>query len=412
MSRLGAPYGAVGFYDRQGFSNPTTYLTWGQSAYNQVLSGYVVPGNVAMVDGVTGGIAWSELQPTAGNPPGTGPLSTAAIDYAFSQFRAYNATNPIYKWNGKFRIFGGENAPAWAQNLDGAPLSNTLFTLGRFWFTDYFNAWANFMTLLANYVPAGETLPMKINPACGEIVFGLCHTTSCEPCLKQNWNSGAGQTALNNAGWTPALDVAAQMNAIDFMPTIWASTPQTMAFNPYDPINTGVDVTITEALIDALANNGPINSVLGNNSLRANPVIYGGLDGPGYSDPHGVNYTTMYSYMVAKYVQGRANFALGFQKPGNNRRALYIQTSTLAGMGGTAQDLINTIQYALWLGACLIELPQGYSVLTQRQLLDFVPQLFLNHPLQAPFTTRTGSPARGAVPVAHPRLPSPARQAA
>ena len=79
----------VGLFDRSGF----THLTGLSSAYQAVMGGAVVNSG-----GQNGEVLWSSVQASAGSPPGSGTIANAAIDAAFQDVAAYNATSPAIPW--------------------------------------------------------------------------------------------------------------------------------------------------------------------------------------------------------------------------------------------------------------------------------------------------------------------------
>jgi hypothetical protein len=80
--------------------------------------------------------------------------------------------------------------------------------------------------------------------------------------------------------------------------------------------------------------------------------------------------------------QGAAANALGGAGyPIWNPSPICYQTSTYNQMGSTATDLMNTLDYAIWLGARMVELPSGWdTALTAAQLGAYNAGLFANDP--------------------------------
>ncbi len=108
-----------GLLDRNG-APPAAYVT--------SLGGFVVQAK------------WSELQPS----PGAQLTSDNAIDAAINDVRALNATFHM-DLGLKIRVLAGVQAPAWAKDLGGTPISlinpqnGAVGTVGRFW-TDAFGS--------------------------------------------------------------------------------------------------------------------------------------------------------------------------------------------------------------------------------------------------------------------------------
>ena len=100
-------------------------------------------------------VAWQQLQPTQG-----GALDTAVIDSAIAAVTAYNAQHGT-DLGIKLRVWGGYQAPEWAKNIDGPPITITgqatvdpyiynARTIGRFWTADYVDAWSSLQNQLAS----------------------------------------------------------------------------------------------------------------------------------------------------------------------------------------------------------------------------------------------------------------------
>jgi hypothetical protein len=381
----------VGFYDRSGMPSNKTYLNWSKSAYNSKLGGWVLNLN------------HKDIQPTAGTPAGSGSISGSAIDTAFTQVDAYNATNPTYPWSLKIRLFIGESAATWMQNLGVGPITYTsggnTFTTTAWWDTTYTNAFAQFMLKMAAYVPSytvtttnyglalgANTQKLDGHPLLGEITESAQMTKYAETMMKDDFTHGSGgDTAAINAGWTLNADynlgagTGAHPTCMTAMHTAFATTPVSKAANPFVVISQAnpKDEARTEGLIDYLVGNAlsPTKSpncglpfaqaVMENNSLRANAAANcPGADtqnGGAYSDRN-ADYTSMYT-KFATYTDSQATDDLALGEP-TQPQPLCIQTSTYGTMGGTVAELKNTVTYATWLGARMIEFPDdsgGYT---------------------------------------------------
>src|SRR4249920_2116509 len=72
--------------------------------------------------GLFGGIVfngtWAEMQPEEG-----GPLVTKRLDRARRDVRRYNDAHPEAPLGVKLRIYSGNQAPPWAEELAGGPLT-------------------------------------------------------------------------------------------------------------------------------------------------------------------------------------------------------------------------------------------------------------------------------------------------
>jgi uncharacterized protein YbdZ (MbtH family) len=286
-------------------------------------SGYVVNVN------------WSDLEPTRGL------LAPNKIDAALA-----SGLKPSQIFA---RIFAGEYAPLWAKSLDGPPITNGSATLFRYWTPNGIAAWAQLMQLMA----------AKYDGKLGGISDSACMTHYAEPLLKDGWDSGTGQATAVKAGWTKAAEQACQDSSLDAMAANWKLTPYSLSFNPARLISGSADITFTLNLMAYGVAKGSL-FVLENNSLRANGLVYSA-----YSDPHGSLYTQMYTAMK------------GYRASNGNR--IRLQTSTLTGMGGTHAALLATLDYAIWMQAANVELPQGYqSLLTSADYIKYNLPLALN----------------------------------
>src|SRR5262245_4412704 len=63
-------------------------------------------------------VAWQQLQPTQGS------FNTAAIDSAIAALNTYNSQSGE-NVGIKLRVWGGFQAPAWVQNINGPPITIT-----------------------------------------------------------------------------------------------------------------------------------------------------------------------------------------------------------------------------------------------------------------------------------------------
>ena len=97
--------------------------------------------------GVVINITWEQLEPTRG------VLHTEAIDRVLGEMRTYNQAHPRCPIGARLRVWPGPNAPAWAKNLGGAPVSvlhrEMPISVGRFWAKPYRDAWRELQLRLA-----------------------------------------------------------------------------------------------------------------------------------------------------------------------------------------------------------------------------------------------------------------------
>ena len=207
--------------------------------------------------GIFGGVVvqatWANLQPS--NSPA---LVTTAIDTALDTVRNYNATLPKTMPNRqlgvRLRVFAGcsggtSDAPGWAINLDGGPITVTAeyngvptkCKFGRFWdpASGYAAAWQQFQVLLA--------AKYDTHPLINEVAMTSCTSQSAEPFflnLKPAVEPpGVPQppsptSSLQSAGYTDAAyqQCLAQAIVNDYAP--WKSKRVEFSFNPFSGVDT------------------------------------------------------------------------------------------------------------------------------------------------------------------------------
>lgn len=378
----------VGMFDRQGNNGSSTALSNGYgSAYENILGGFVASGGTQPSGGT--GVSWVDLQTTDGGAI----ASNNNIDKALTLCTTVNGRQSK-QWTVKLRIFCGSVAPTWAKNKSGGPISgNSSETLGPFWCADYQASYKDFMTKLAAKYDA--------NPLIGEVTICLTADDSGEPCLHNAIGSGSGRTSALRTGVyqsnysttnTDPTQLAAVKAAMTTLTNaVWATTPVSFAFNPYDNIATGASGDINNLLIPTIdylqANVATPKGVLENNSLRANAIVKmpnnksWAPNGSPYAD-RATAYTSMYKEMAKFGPSATAATDLGFT-PLANPSPICIQTATYSGQGGTPAAFQNTLEYAIWLGARMVELPSGYNALTAAQLDSYNARLTANDPVVA-----------------------------
>jgi hypothetical protein len=178
-------------------------------------------------------VTWKQLQPNNGTT-----LDTSAIEAGLSAIATYNAMYPSHKMVGKLRIFSGLNAPVWALNLDGAPVTGTLNgvtgSIPRFWTANYQAAWTALQTQLAAVYDKDSRL--------GEVAVSGCSARTAEPFIE---SADATTIPLYKAdGYTDA-QMEACLSNMGTQYAGWTETPLDYTFNAFTHIDTGVDVTDT-----------------------------------------------------------------------------------------------------------------------------------------------------------------------
>ena len=204
-------------------------------------------------------ITWKQLQPTSG-----ASFDSSAIDAGLGAIATYNAAHPTHPLVGKLRVFAGINTPAWAQNLDGAPLTipTSTASLPRYWTANYRAAWKNLQTLLAAKYDGNALL--------GEVAVSGCSSTTAEPFV-----SDLGTTAipiLQAAGYTDAQKKTCLSTMADQY-SAWVKTPLDYTFNGFTSIDTGtpvIDSTVYPQQVMAAwrAQLGTARGVIANHGLQ------------------------------------------------------------------------------------------------------------------------------------------------
>jgi hypothetical protein len=181
--------------------------------------------NVAKYPGSFGGVvinaSWALLQPV------DAPALTSGngIDQALAQLRAYNVVHPLAPLYAKLRVWAGNDAPAWAKAIGGAPFtiddpSKGQLVFGRWWTAAYIAKWRAFQALLAQEYDS-------------EPLIRVVAITSCASLTDEPFNGEfepPGTTPLQMAGYTDAAQEACLQGApADYAP--WATTRIDYTFN-------------------------------------------------------------------------------------------------------------------------------------------------------------------------------------
>ena len=216
-------------------------------------------------------VTWKQLQPT-------GPTSfdPSAIDAALANITVYNVGHPTHPMVGKLRVFAGINAPTWALNLDGTPVSATAsngntYSIPRYWTANYVAAWTGLQNLLAARYDTDTLL--------AEVAVSGCASTTAEPFIHD-----AGTAAipiLKAAGFTDT-QYQTCLSTMATQYAAWTQTPLDYTFNAFTGIDTGVGIINTAFPIQIMnawrASLGTARGILANHGLQptltasANPL--------------------------------------------------------------------------------------------------------------------------------------------
>ena len=214
--------------------------------------------------GVVVNIAWSQLEPTEGT------FDFSTLDASLNAVQAYNTQHPSAQLGVRLRVFGADDVPQWAKELDGSPIivtadGQTRGTDGQWWQPDYRGAWAALQQALA--------ARYDNNPLIHEVVVSSCASLTAEPFVMATTSSD--KTQLLADGWSDAAQQACLEGALsDYAP--WHHTAVYYPFNPFTTITSsgqvGIDDSVTDQVmqqcVDSAGSGGPW-CILGNNAISA-----------------------------------------------------------------------------------------------------------------------------------------------
>lgn len=244
------------------------------------ISGY--PGSFG---GIVINETWADLQPTQG-----GAIVTTAIDNDLSAVQAYNTLSNVTQSSPvsvKLRIYAGSNAPLWAKNLPGGPvtiyrnpagcngLTDTCkLTLGPYWTTAYINAWRAFQAQVAQKYDTNASIVAVAVTSCAEQTDEP-FVASSGPVSKAN---------LKAAGLNDTLQQSCLSGAMtDY--SAWVNTDIDFTFNSYNNLSGGLNPTFTESVMQQCRSAVGTRCVLDNHALEtstsSDPQIYATIQSMG-----------------------------------------------------------------------------------------------------------------------------------
>jgi hypothetical protein len=320
--------------------------------------------NAQKFPGLLGGIVinatWSQMQPASG-----GAVNFSATDAALAQITAYNAANASTPLGVKLRIYGGSNAPLWAKNLTGGPITiyrnpagcsgqtdTCPLTVGPFWTPQYIADWRSFQAAVAAKYDS--------NPLIVAVAVTSCAAQTDEPFVVSS--GPISKANLGAAGYNDTAEQSCLTNATaDY--SAWANTDIDFTFNSYNKFSGGLDTAFTQSVMTACRNLAGSRCVLDNHALQT----------PLTSD------VAVYTDIAA--MGGLINF----------------QTQSPEAMGCIWPE---TITQGLILGARAIEIwPaanfQGFDSLTVPQVQQLRNQFFAPVPTSTPVPSPLADPCTG-----------------
>jgi hypothetical protein len=196
--------------------------------------------NVKAFPGMFGGIVfngtWAEMQQEDG-----ARLDTTRLDEALETVRAYNAHHPTAPLGVKLRIYSGNQAPEWAKDIAGGPVTinrNPLgcqrmdkicpITIGKVWDPRYIAKWRAFQRgLAAKY---------DREPLIRAVAITSCAMETDEPFVMPATN--ATPPSPYPTGYTDAAGKDCLRGAVDDY-SAWHTTPIDYTINPFQRIQRG-----------------------------------------------------------------------------------------------------------------------------------------------------------------------------
>jgi len=175
--------------------------------------------------GIVVNVSWAQLEPSQGQ------WDFAPLNASLAAVSAYNAANSSDPLAVKLRVWGGYTAPAWAKQIDGAPISvpgdsqrPAGGTLGRYWSADYEQQWTDLQDALAKQYDADALVR--------EVAVTSCNTASAEPFVMD----GTAIAALTAAGWTSADQQSCLDGALGNY-SAWHKTAVDFTFNTFSDVS-------------------------------------------------------------------------------------------------------------------------------------------------------------------------------
>lgn len=263
--------------------------------------GYIIPAD------------WSVIQPTSATS-----FVTTQIDKEVAAVRAWNAANPSSPRGLRLRITAGWDTPAWALNLGGPSVricdpQGRCGNVPRWWTAPVQAAYKAFVDRLAAYVN-----PI---PEIREVTEGLTVTEFGE-IMVRHYNTGNNAAAYAAAGFTEALDITAMKAEVDDAKAFTAIDQMDVA--DYES-PTGQAIAISKEIMDYAVLTQPGRMQFANANITQDPLHNAAIH----------------------------NLMKSYGPLGNHSAMITFQTYP------TLTSVSQTLQNAVSLGACSVELPPG-----------------------------------------------------
>lgn len=267
--------GVISFYDNSG--TVPIFNVWELAQYATSFSEIVL------------NVTWAQLQASSN------ALDTSFIDAAIQQVTQFNSTYGS-DIGIKLRVWGGFTAPAWVQQINGAPITITgqsgvdpsvysPQTIGRFWTADYVNAWQNLQSQLAAKYD-GMAIMRGISQTIGT-------SATDEPFVPLRTDAAVSSSPadgtvnqiaeLQMGGYSDAAEMLTLRAAIaDYYR--WSTTPLDYTMNSFHLFDGGIELNggnFTLAVLQQARNSARIVQA-GNHAIRdpqyaPDNVVYGQL---------------------------------------------------------------------------------------------------------------------------------------
>ena len=277
-----------------------------QAAYSQgqafdPVDTTVIGADSAAFSGIVVNETWAQLEPKQGQP------DWKPLDASLEAVAKYNDAHPTTPLGVKLRVFGGFTAPEWAKTITGTPISDPVrphgksgATLGRWWTTQYRQAWSQFQHALAGRYDTSDLIR--------DVAVTSCATLTGEP-----FNTALSRLILPSmlaAGWTASAQEQCLKGAFaDY--SGWKLTAIDYAFSPYRTVVDGKpapDPSVSNEVMASCARSaegGGPRCIVGNHALQPTAATGGSA--------------TVYTEINLLWQQAPNSFGVYFQAVAPNR---------------------------------------------------------------------------------------------